>query len=121
MLLVRDELEYHRDTGENVYKARPRSRFDDSELICIFVDVLWRMRTLQMVSAAFDGQRFEDDVKLIDCTSVGPHLLSAMILCNASPKESSDRRSSRMVKDCRSLSPLAPHTAQLYYVPTRWG
>ena len=64
-LVVREELEYHLEADEDVYKARARSRFDDPEMIAIFGDTLRRMLTLQCVGAAFDRQGFEADVKLI--------------------------------------------------------
>ena len=61
-LLVGEELEHRLDADEDVYNARPRSRFNDPAMICMFGDVLRRMLTLQMVAAAFDREGFEDDV-----------------------------------------------------------
>ena len=69
MLQNREELEYHLPDDETAfgvqYRARPRSRFIDSEIIACMGDVQRRLGLLTGTRAAFSRQGFEKDVRLI--------------------------------------------------------
>lgn len=48
-----------------INEAAKRSRFDTPEMVALFADILRRLKTLQMVRAAFDREGFAQDINVI--------------------------------------------------------
>ena len=64
-LVQSEELQYNLETDTAPYRAKPRSRFDSPEFVACFADTVRRLKTMQMVSAAFQRPGFEQDIKCI--------------------------------------------------------
>ena len=66
-LISREELEYSLATDDptNPYVANALSRFDSPDFVAVFGDTLRRMKTMQMVTAAFERPGFEKDLHTI--------------------------------------------------------
>ena len=64
-LLDRSELEYHLDSDVEPYRARPKSRFDDSEFILVAGDTLRRLLMFRGTRVAFRRQGYQKDVATI--------------------------------------------------------
>ncbi|CAE7242551.1 unnamed protein product [Symbiodinium microadriaticum] len=106
----REELQYNLETDTAPYRAKLRSRFDTPEFVACFADTVRRLKTMQMVSAAFRRPGFEQDVKCISEAKTEDFLQAAK--ATVAPSASSLLRSNAVPKTVQTaLRHLMLHTA----------